>query len=179
MYAFSVSDSHPRQANTNRAELQNETQKTLTITGQLDVQPLGLVSNPSSTTSQTNPLASEEYHHSYNIHTSQSIPYASNAPIITHVPHAPPFSNSTVPIHPIQFPRRQDLTPRPLSPNRQTHRMSPPSITPHIPQSIDVLAQFLPQITLDLHTGELGIEGEDGLGGEVSNSRGGEDAVFC
>lgn len=62
-------------------------------------------------------------------------------------------SPSTHPIRPIQFPRRQDLTPRPLSPNRITHRMSPPPISSHIPQARDIRAHLFTQLVLDLHTG--------------------------
>lgn len=43
------------------------------------------------------------------------------------------------PLHPIQLPRRRNLRPRPLPPHRQTHRMSPTPITPHISESLNVL----------------------------------------
>jgi hypothetical protein len=80
----------------------------------------------------------------------------------------PVHSHLICPIRPIQFPCRQDLfplahshsrfrtadtylTPSPLSSNRQTHRVSPPPITSHIPQSLNIIPHLAPQIRLDRH----------------------------
>ena len=56
----------------------------------------------------------------------------------------PTLTPSTLPPNAIQFYSRRNLRPSPLSPNRQTHRMSPPPIRPHILQSRYVLHQFSP-----------------------------------
>jgi hypothetical protein len=43
------------------------------------------------------------------------------------------------------------LAPCPLSPDWQPHRMSPPPITPHIPQSRNIIPQLPPQLILYFH----------------------------
>lgn len=56
--------------------------------------------------------------------------------------------------------------------------MSPPTITPHIPQSPNVLPHLPPQIILNLHRGQLGRELEDFRGGKGGEARGGVDEEF-
>lgn len=87
------------------------------------------------------------------------------------------ISNSTPPIHPVQLPRRIDLVLRPLSPNRQPHRVSPPPITSHVLQPPDILLQNPPRVVFDLHLRQLGREGRDGLGGQRADLCEGEDGV--
>lgn len=65
------------------------------------------------------------------------------------------------PLHPIQPPRSRNLRPRPLPPDRQTHRMSPSPIRAHIPQSRNSIPHLPPQIVFNLHVGQLGGEVED------------------
>ena len=54
------------------------------------------------------------------------------------------LTSSTLPPNPVQFYCCGNLRPSPLSPNRQTHRMSPPPVRPHILQPRYILHQFSP-----------------------------------
>ena len=88
-----------------------------------------------------------------------------------------------MPLNLIQLERILSLRPRPLTPNRQSHRMSPPPIAAHIPQPPNIRSYYPPQIVLDRHVGELVgqvgdlpiIEGAD-TGGGVDEMSGHEPA---
>lgn len=66
-------------------------------------------------------------------------------------PLKPQNKDSSQPLNPIHLRSSTRLRPRPLPSDRQPHRMSPPPIRPHIPQSSNVLPQLSPQIVFYLH----------------------------
>lgn len=94
-----------------------------------------------------------------------------------------PSPSITQNVRPRLAPPRQDrhqthLRPGPLPPNRQPHRMPPPAIAPHIPQSSNIIPNLPPQIILDLHTRQFGGQVEDFGRGERGEARGGVDVEF-
>lgn len=74
-----------------------------------------------------------------------------------------PSLPSAQPFNPVELRRRRRLRPRPLSPHRHPHRVSPPPIRAHIPQPRNVFPQLSPQIVFDLHACELGVDVQHGL----------------
>lgn len=63
------------------------------------------------------------------------------------------------------------LCPRPLAPNRQTHRMSSPPVRSHIPQPLDIILQLLLQILLQRHLRQLPCQAVDLLVGQRTDAR--------
>lgn len=108
--------------------------------------------------------------------------YSPSAPTLQRHSYASKFSlcfdpslPSAQPLNPIELRGRRRLRPRLLSPRRHPHRVSPPPVRAHIPQSPYILPHFPPELVFYFQPGELGVDVEHGLGVEGAQPRGGVD----
>lgn len=82
------------------------------------------------------------------------------------------------PCEPQLRPESTHLCPCPLSPNRQSHRVSPASVRSHISQPLDIVLQLLLQILLQRHLRQLPCQAVDLLVGQGADARRVVDVEF-